>query len=401
MFGKTKDTIKPKNVAPEVQIITIPDEFFAGADPTVRFKKTEKVVDLNKNAGTVAPNEREKRELDAVTAKGSLLTGTKVWIIGGIILFVLAVAGASLYYWWTGRQTTTPKPVVKNNPVVVTVHPTSTVVTQPTGTAPTTTVTTTPETPVVVKEPNLELPSKLSMESADVDNDGVSDAAEEIFGSDPGNPDTDADSYNDGHELYYLYNPNGIEPMKVIDSGAVKLFKSGNFNYSLYYPTNWLAASVDIEGRQMLFTTLNGEYVEARIFDMAPGQSLAEWFAAAAPSDSLSGYTDVESRFGAKGKMRSDGLVYLYVSGQRIYALVYHEIQENLVSYKKVLEVMARSFKVESAASALPSLPDGVSEFITGTSTEAASSTVEDADETISATSSATKDDQFEEEPVI
>jgi len=400
MFGKTKDTIKSKNIAPEVQIITIPDEFFGGADPTVRFKKTEKVVDLNKNAGTIAPNEREKRKLDESTAKGSFFTGTKVWIIGGIALFILAIAGASLYYWWIGRQATTPQPVINNNPVVVTTRPTTTA-TEPIVAVPTTTATTTPETPVVIKESGLILPSKLSMESADIDNDGVSDTAEEIFGSDPGNPDTDADSYNDGHELYYLYNPNGIEPMKVIDSGVVKLFKSGNFNYSLYYPTNWLAASVDIEGRQMLFTTLNGEYIEARVFDMTPGQALVDWFAVNAPPDSLTNYADIESRFGARGKMRNDGLVYLYVSGERVYALVYHEIQENFVSYKKVLEVMARSFQIGKVSSTPSlSLPDGVSEYITGTST-ATSSMAEDVNETVFATSSATKDEESGEEQII
>jgi hypothetical protein len=383
MFGNTKKTTQSENIVPGMQIVTIPNEFFGGADPSVRFKNTEKVVDLNKMAGTVAPNEREKRVLDQAMAKGSRLTGTKVWIIGGIILFVLAIAGASLYYWWSGRKPA-PKPVVTTIPVVVTTHPATTtaVIPEPTGTAPTTTVTTTPEEPIIIKEPGLELPSKLTIESADIDGDGVSDAAEEVFGSDPGNPDTDSDSYNDGHELYYLYNPNGIEPMKVIDSGTVKLFRSGNFNYELYYPANWISAAVDNEGRLTLFTTLTGENVEVRVFDLKDGQTLADWFATVVSSDNtLADFVDVDSRFGAVGKARSDRLVYLYVSGQRVYALVYHEAEENLVFYKKVLEVMARSFKINTTTPAISSLPSSMSEFIISTTTETVETTTPTAEE--------------------
>jgi hypothetical protein len=383
MFGKTKNTTQPENIVPGMQIVTIPNEFFGGADPSVRFKNTEKVVDLNKMTGTVAPNEREKRVLDKATAKGSRLTGAKIWIIGGIILFVLAIVGASLYYWWSGQKSA-QKPVVTTTPVVVPIRPATTtvIVPEPTGTIPTTTVTTTPEEPVIIKEPGLELPSKLAIESADIDGDGVSDAAEEVFGSDPGNPDTDSDSYNDGHELYYLYNPNGIEPMKVIDSGTVKLFRSGNFNYELYYPANWISAAVDVDGRQTLFTTLTGENVEVRVFDIKDDQTLADWFATVvSPDNTLTDYVDVDSRFGAVGKARNDRLVYLYISEQRIYALVYHEAEENLVFYKKVLEVMARSFKINTTTPVIPSLPSGVPEFIidaTATTTETATPVTEE-----------------------
>ena len=380
MFG-AKHVKKNLPQSPNSDIVTIPSEFFGGADPTVHFKKTEKTVDLNKTTNVILPNEREKRELDAATAKGSFFIGTKVWVIGGIILFLLAVGGATLYYYFTLRGAA-QKSAATNKPAVTTTHTTTTVQTTvtvtPTGEAtPSTTATTTIEQPTSLQEPILELPSKLSVETADLDSDGVSDAAEEIFGSDPGNPDTDGDGYNDGHELYYLYNPNGIEPMKVIDAGTVRIFKSGNFNYELYYPINWLAAPVDNDGRQMIFTTLTGENVEVHAYDLAAGETFADLFVKIVPVDELlSAYTDVESRFGTKGKMRNDGLVYFFVGEGRVYTLVYHEVDENLVRYKKVMEVMARSFKINETTTGTMSLPAGFAEF-SGISTTSATTSIE------------------------
>jgi len=43
----------------------------------------------------------------------------------------------------------------------------------------------------------------------DTDNDGLSDEKEEMYDTDPNNPDTDGDGYLDGDEVKNGYNPNG------------------------------------------------------------------------------------------------------------------------------------------------------------------------------------------------
>jgi hypothetical protein len=45
--------------------------------------------------------------------------------------------------------------------------------------------------------------------SLDSDNDGLTDAEEKIYGTNPLNPDTDGDGYLDGAEVKAGYNPNG------------------------------------------------------------------------------------------------------------------------------------------------------------------------------------------------
>lgn len=48
---------------------------------------------------------------------------------------------------------------------------------------------------------------------ADSDSDGLTDAEEELYGTDPENPDTDADGYPDGSEVLKGYNPLGSGKM--------------------------------------------------------------------------------------------------------------------------------------------------------------------------------------------
>lgn len=345
MFGKKEASIK---IEPDLdlKIATIPNDFYAGADPTVKFKETEKTVDLNKLSGNVELRAREKIALDTSTAKGGILTSRKFMVIGGFVLFVIFLGGAGLYYWWK-----TKTPVVPVIPQAVVTVPETPVVTPVEPAATTTLPATTTEPVVPVKPATFELPSRILALSSDMDSDQISDAAEEIFGSDPGNPDTDNDGYPDGHELFYLYNPKGIEPEKLIDSGAVKKFDSGLFGYSLYYPQNWAVGAVDQEGRQMLFSTLTGENIEIRVFDLDMGRSFADWFALnLPPEEQLTDYGGFQSRFGVQAKMRSDNLVYFFYTDNRVFAVIYHTNGAEAIDYKAVMEVIARSFALPTGS---------------------------------------------------
>jgi len=341
MFGK-KEEKKPNTPEIDIKVVTIPRDFYAGANPTVKFKEVEQTVDLNKLAGI---RNDEKKALHTATAAGgpaNLLSRRSVWVAGGIGLFVLFAIGAGFYYWWQSR----PKQVAEvPAPIISTPPKTTEPITTPTTTEPTTTTTPEPEIPVAT-ELAIDFPSKILAESADLDGDKVSDLAEDLYATDPGVSDTDKDKYTDGHELYYLYNPNGIEPQKLIDSGFVRNFTNPSFGYETYYPTNWALGTVDTVGRQILFSTLTGENIEVRTFDLPFGQTLSDWFVINAPKEEWGEYEDIQSRFGANAKMRKDGLVYLFYDATHVFALVYHATDSNVINYKIVLQVMARSFKI-------------------------------------------------------
>ncbi len=356
MFGKKESEIKAPEL--DIKIAAMPDDFYGGSDPTVKFKKTEQTVNLDKFASPLKPY--EKKALDTATAKGpgSLFSNTKFWIFGALLLFILFAIGGGIYYWLTLRKKpvqiverptiTTP---VQEIPVVQT--PTSSDILEPVQ-----------EEPVVVppKEIGFELPSKILPVGNDLDQDGVFDASEEAFASDPGNPDTDGDGYSDSHELFYLYNPAGVEPQKLVDSGMVSVYKNNNYGYELYHPKSWVMGSVDQGSSQALFSALSGENIEVRVFDMPYGQTFEQWFAINAPADELlSDYSEFVSRFETVGKKRFDGLVYFFVRNNQVVSLIYHLGGNSVVNHKTVLEVMARSFvftKIISIYEQPPVLPE-------------------------------------------
>ncbi|PIT88049.1 MAG: hypothetical protein COU29_03485 [Candidatus Magasanikbacteria bacterium CG10_big_fil_rev_8_21_14_0_10_36_32] len=380
MFGKKEQIAKSVSPSLTIPVNTIPDDFYAGANPVVQFKEVAKTVELNKNNRSILSAE-EKKAYDKTTTAGSaqkfhpanLLSSRKFLIIGGVILFVVMIVGTGLYYWW---QAKTIAPQSQEIIIVPTQTQTSeiSVPTIPTESAVTTPIEEViPEETPIMPVAAMDFPSVLLGESSDMDHDNVSDVAEELFGIDPFNSDSDNDKYPDGHELYYLYNPAGFEPKKIVDSGFVKEFRNPTYGFKLYYPTNWVVGNVDPIYQQTLFSTLTGENIEAHVFNLESGQTLADWLSVSAPQEKLSDLSDFAGYFDTVGKRRNDGLVYYFQNGQRLYVLAYHTTNSSVVNYKIVLEIMARSFQfgevnqsasevVNSPMSQMPEVMSGILE---------------------------------------
>lgn len=350
MFGKKPEIKKPEL---ELNVQTMPVDFYGGVNPVVRFKKVEKEVVLSKQPVLTAT---EKKLLDKATAAGSgsalhpanLLTNKKYAIIFGAGLFAVITAAVSIYYYFQLKpklvqpalqppalSVATSTPTVSGPDISITTSPSI--------------ITTTEALPAAPAAAALEFPSSLLGESADLDKDNITDVAEEIFGTDPSKPDTDEDSYNDGHEVFYLYNPAGKEPLKLIASGMVQEY-ANPFGYTIYYPNNWAVGTVDEASREVLFSTITGENIEIRTFDLDLNESFADWFARWAPNENYGELQDFDSRFFSGGKARSDGLVYYFVDKEHVYVFTYHTTDSNIVNYKSVLLMMARSFSFASPA---------------------------------------------------
>ncbi len=347
MFGKKEENLLPEK---DIFVETIPDDFYGGKNPVVVFKNVTETVDLKKNQQASVTAE-EKKKFHEATAAGAgesgwhlvnLATNPKALAVFAGMVFIVAILGAGSYYYIKNNflnkandnlpavlplTTTTPtmpaeEKVEEEN--IVPVIPTST-------------------EPEITKELLLEFPSVLLAESADLDDDGLTDLAEEEFQTDPGDFDTDKDKYPDGLEVYHLYNPKGFEPQKLIDSNLIKEYNNPNFFYQLYVPVNWAIGSVDEEGRQILFSTLSGENIEMRVFDLNQDEDFNDWFARLAIGQDINTLRDFETVGKYSGKMRSDSLVYYFVYNNKVYVLLYHTTDSSVVNYKAVISLVARS----------------------------------------------------------
>jgi len=66
---------------------------------------------------------------------------------------------------------------------------------------------------------------KIKLEKSDADKDGLNDRMELNFKTDPTNPDTDGDGYKDGDEIKQGYDPLNIEKVKLAKRIEVDLKK--------------------------------------------------------------------------------------------------------------------------------------------------------------------------------
>lgn len=334
---------------PSVEVESMPAEFYAGNNPVVKFKTVEKEVDLRPKITPV-----EKKLLDKETVPGAhaplhpanLFLNKKFLIWGGVAVFAIIVGGGSAYFLWIDKLLHPPKtpPIVRTTPTT-TIDTTSTVpivdVTPPTSTVPDITS---------GKGPTINFPSVLLGDSVDSDNDGLTDTEEDLLGTDPGVADTDNDKYPDGHEVYYLYNPAGKEPIRLISSNLVKEFVNPNFNYKIYVPTKWAIGNVDDDYRDVLFSTVTGEYIEVRTFDKTASQSFESWFSEYAPQEKIDNLVEFTTYYKQTGWRRGDYLVYYFVTTDKVYVLVYHTTDSSIVNFRTIGKVMARSFRFEEGS---------------------------------------------------
>ncbi len=345
MFGKKTEPSTDQSL-PNVNVQTIPADFYGGVNPVVKFKKVEKEVLLDSKP-KLTPS--EKKILNKITSAGNdkplhalnILTNKKYAIILGVLLFVIMLVVAGVYYYIQMRnsgKSNVPTPPQINIPVTVT----ETVETPPiTSEVPATTT----SNPKFLAEAPIEFPSNLLGDSVDLDNDNISDMAEELFGSDPSKPDTDEDGYEDGHEVFYLYNPAGKEPQRIIESGYVKEYQNPTFGYKLFYPTDWAVGAVDENSRDVLFSTITGENIEVRTFDLSGNQTFSDWFIEWAPNQNFQNTLNFQTRFFESGKSRADSLVYYFVDNAHVYAIIYHTTDSNAVNFRSIAVMMARSFR--------------------------------------------------------
>ena len=353
MFGKKQDNSLPESL---ITVNTIPEEFYGGKNPVVSFKNTISEVDLKKDKiEKLTP--QEKKAFFSKTTAGvgegewhliNLFTSPKFLAILAGMIFLIAVLGIGGYYYFknylsaqkteindpgfvdiTSISTTTNDNILPKNPSeeIVVISEISTTTSE-----------------IIIKELPIDFPSRLLAESADLDEDGLTDLAEEEFQTDPGDFDTDKDKYPDGVEVYNLYNPKGFEPQKLVESGLVKTYSNPNFNYGLYIPIHWAVGSVDEEERQVLFSTLSGENIEIRVFNFKEGENFETWFSRMALNQGFAALQNFETRAGFSGKVRDDGLVYYFVNNDKVYVLLYHTTDSSIVNYKSVFALVARSF---------------------------------------------------------
>jgi len=369
----------------------MPEAFYGGLDPVVHYQTPVKEKPAIKKP--LRPEIEKKpsgKPLVKSQTKGgghSLASGRGIKIIAGVIFFLIVVVAISWYYV---RQALPAVPETANANIDVNLSETGTeepIVPEITKEeeeklVPVTeeeTVTSTP--PSLVSPLVLSFPLKVFTNSADVDNDLLTDWEEEILGTDSGLWDSDGDGYYDGQEIYNLYNPKGFAPIKLIDSGLVAEYVNPRWQYRLYYPTAWQVGEVDTDKRQVLFSSLSGDYIEVMVFEKDSSLSFTDWFAQQTVGEQYSDLQPGMNRFQEPWQGRKDELVAYFPTAERILVLVYNSPEDGQpIAFRHLMQMMIQSFR---PAKTLVELPPQVVMPVEGNeiTTTSASTTIGEDDE--------------------
>lgn len=354
MFGKNKKIQQEKPLEPDVEIFTIPDVFYGGKDPEIY---RQKVTEKSATKTTILMNKEPPKRIvqkSAVPAK-SLFAYKWVWVT--LIIFVVG-GGAMISWYYIAQYQQAQKNLVRQQPareVVKKTEVSTTTVSGVTTTQTTIIATTTPTSTISAIDVFLEFPLFLTLDTADIDTDNLTDIEEELFNTDSGNWDTDADGYYDGQEVFNLYNPQGFAPVKIIDSGLVREYINPIIGYRVYYPVTWQQGSVDVVEKQILFSSISGDYIELRIIDKdIQNQSFLSWFGRYAEGQK---YTDVEAitnRFSFDGFVRRDDLVAYFQDTQYVVVMIYHPRDSGPIAYRHVMQMMYQSFRMQQTTIEIP-----------------------------------------------
>ena len=356
MFGRKKDKSKDKkDKYADLQSIVIPDVFYGGQDPYIYHPHTEENTKTNAKKFHFKKNIKSK-VVPRPATQSQKNNKKKIWIFGSIGL-AIAVGLITWYYindYNKARaqliaQNTLPPPpaiVVKNTtPQEI---PTTTVVEEVTSSVEL--ATSTPSLQNVF----LDFSPILTLDTADVDADSLTDFEESVFGTDSGTWDSDNDKYYDGQEVYNLYNPKGLAPVKIIDSGLVLEYKNVYFGYHIYYPSAWQKGSVDVKETQVLFSASNGDYIEVRVFPKEVGQTFITWFSRNAEGQSYTDLSTFKNRFGEDAMIRKDSLVAYFEDANYIYTIIYHTKDRGPILYRHIMQMMYQSFRMLQSNTVLP-----------------------------------------------
>ncbi len=179
----------------------------------------------------------------------------------------------------------------------------------------------------------------------DSDSDGLTDIEEPLYGTDARNPDADADGFLDGNEVFHLYNPAATSPVRLLDSGLVKLF-TAPAGWSLLVPVGWITGLDVPDGSQATVTTGHGESITLYIEDNATTSSLADWYMARTPGENASSVHPFVTKGGLQGVTVSDRLEALFPWGTKVFRMKYQTGGQPFINYRTTFEMMMNSLKL-------------------------------------------------------
>lgn len=118
--------------------------------------------------------------------------------------------------------------------------------------------------------------------------------------------DTDGDGFGDAQEITNLYNPAGLAPARLLDTGLVYEYENPRDGWTISVPRQWAIAAQGSDQRTLVVTTAEGREVLAVFLEEHPSDLTLEVWANQRPDGvALAPLTSFTSKRGAEGVRRA------------------------------------------------------------------------------------------------
>ena len=183
----------------------------------------------------------------------------------------------------------------------------------------------------------------------DSDSDGISDVEERVYGTDPAVPDTDADGFLDGNEVFHLYNPAAKAPVSLVDSGLVNEIRASS-GWRILVPKTWTATLMPPDGAEATIRTGTGETFEIKILDNSKDLTLREWYIENEQiENSPNAIRSIITKGGLQGILGVDRLSAFFAWDGKVFVIRYKLGEQAFINYRTSYEMMLNSLEIQGA----------------------------------------------------
>lgn len=184
-------------------------------------------------------------------------------------------------------------------------------------------------------------------DSSDLDNDGLTDVEESLYGTGVNTDDSDNDGFSDGRELVSGYSPRGTD--KLIDTNLVKEYAHPSFGYRILFPSTWIRNPDPQNDSGMIFSTTTGEFISISVENNPARFAAKDWYLAASPGiDSRKIQSISNNAKTLQGVISLDEQTVYYTSGERAYVLSYNTNLLSAANFRTTFEMIYSSFELSS-----------------------------------------------------
>ncbi len=216
--------------------------------------------------------------------------------------------------------------------------------------------------PVPTPDPEPEEP----FPGIDTDSDGLTNIEELLYGTDFRAPDTDSDTFLDGNEVFHRYDPNGLAPSTLLDTGAVRVLRRADLPFTLYYPASWSFSAASTNGKITFRSEENGS-IELSYEGKDSLTNLSTWMKA--EGISTKGVEETMTKEGYPARSAEDGRTVYLDLGDWVVSAVYDLGDTMSIEFLQTFKMMMNSVDVIEDV-------DGATNIITDTTDSATDTSI-------------------------